>query len=142
MMHRIRSVISALAVLVYTTVGAVAVHAEMLCVGSDGHIGFEGPAGGDDCHGATVEGPSGHVMSALSGSDEECCVDFALPGRTVLKAKDSQSSVATQVVIVAWFLVENLPFDGLGFPARAPVFDERATFAQARTSHRTVILLI
>ena len=142
MRHRIRSVTSALAVLVYATMSVVAVHAETLCVGSDGHIAFEGPAGGDDCHGVTVEGPSCHAMSAPSGLEEACCIDFALPGRTVLKAIDSQAFVANQVVLVAWFLVENIPFDELCFPARAPVFDERATSARTRTSHQTVILLI
>jgi hypothetical protein len=142
MSHRFRSIISALAVLVYATVGVVAVHAETLCVGSDGHIAFEGPAGGDDCHGATVEDPSCDAMSAPSGVDAVCCTDFALPGRTALKAKDSPAFVADQVVLVAWFLAEIIPSDGWGFPARAPAFDERATSSRTRTSHQTAVLLI
>lgn len=142
MMRSIRSFISVLAVLVYATVGVVAVHAETLCVGSDGHITFEGPAGGDDCHGATLDDPSCDAISAPSGLDEACCVDFALPGRMVLKAKDSQTFVADQAVLVAWFLVENISLDGWGFMDRAPVFDDRANSARALMSHRTAVLLI
>jgi hypothetical protein len=140
MRHRIRSVTSALAVLVYATVSIVAVYAETLCVGSDGHIGFEGAAGGDDCHGATVENPSCDVMSAPS--DLNSCIDIALSGRTVLEGTDSRAFVANQMVLVAWFLVKSHPFDELGSPARAAVFDDRASSARTRTSHRTAILLI
>jgi hypothetical protein len=129
-----------LAVLVYATVSVVAVHAETLCVGSAGHIVFEGPAGGDDCHGATIEDTSSHAMSTLSGLDD--CIDIALSGRTVLMGADSRAFVANQMVLVAWFLVRNTPFDELAFPARAPVFDERATSARTRTAHQTAVLLI
>ena len=139
MRHRIRSLISALAVLVYATAGVVGVPAEMLCIGTDGHIGFEGAAGTDDCHGGTVPGESSHVE--LSGTDEVCCTDFALPGRAALKAKDSLSALVHRPVVFVWAFFENIPSEAT-FPARAPAFDVGASFARTLTSHQTAILLI
>lgn len=142
MNHRIRSVISSLTVIVYATVSVLTVHAETICVGSDGHIAFEGSAGGDDCHGVTDEDPTCHSMIAPSGLNETCCTDFALPGRTVLKAKDSQTFQANPAVLVAWFLAKEILLDKLVLSNSAPVFDERAASARTRTSHQTVVLLI
>jgi hypothetical protein len=110
-----------LAVLVYAIVSVVAVHAETLCIGSDGHIAFEGAAGGDDCHGATLEDPLRHAMS---------------------NETDSRVFVAPPIVFVAWFLMGNTPSVELHISARDAVFDERATSAQTRMAHRTAILLI
>jgi len=136
MKHRIRSVISALAVLVYASVGVVAVHAEVLCVGVDGHVAFDGPAGSDDCH-----GESSHGSLATLGGDESRCTDFALPGRTALKAADNRDALANQSIIVVWVLFENFPSEPT-FPVRAPAFDGRADSARTLTSHQTAILLI
>jgi hypothetical protein len=140
MHNRIRSATSALAVLVYAIVSVVAVHAETLCIGSDGHIAFEGAAGGDDCHGATLEDPLRHAMSTPSGLDD--CIDIALSGRTALNETDSRVFVAPPMVFVAWFLMGNTPSVELHISARDAVFDERATSAQTRMAHRTAILLI
>jgi len=141
MRHRIRSVISALAVLVFATAGVLSVHAEVLCVGTDGHIGFEGPAMSDDCHGGPVESHSPHETVATLGMEEECCTDFALPGRTAFKAKDLQNALATPPLFVVWAHFENFPSEAT-FPVLAPAFNIGAITARTLTSHQTAILLI
>lgn len=141
MRHRIRSLISALAVLVYASAGVLAVHAEVLCVGTDGHIGFDGPAMSDDCHGGPLERKSPHEKVATLGMEEACCTDFALPGRTALKAKDLQNHLANPPLFVVWALFENIPSEAT-FPVRAPALDGSANSARTLTSHQTAILLI
>lgn len=140
MSRRFRSAISALAILVYAVVAVGAVHAESLCLGSDGHIAFEGPAGGDDCHDNAVTLDSPVSSDQAIGVEGPDCVDFALPGRTVLKAQESQVGKVCQFR-VAWFLFENAPTDAT-FPARIPSNDCRAMSARTLTSHRTALLLI
>ena len=136
--HAIRFLISSLVVLVYATAAVVGVHAEMLCIGTDGHIAFEGAAGTDDCHGETAQGGSSHM--ALSDIDEACCTDFALPGRAALKAKDSPNVLVYPLVVV-WTFFRNVPSEAT-FPVSVTTFDARASSARTLTSHQSAILLI
>jgi len=141
MQRRFRPLISALVLFAYAVVGVGTVHADLLCVGADGHVAFAGPAGDDWCHDKTASSESSPApLSRIAdrGASTEC-TDLVLPGRTALKIQEQGAE--TGPLLFAWIDVALL-----GSPATVvncvPAVDLGASFARTLTSHRTTVLLI
>src|SRR5690606_20844105 len=140
MQRRFRSFISALAVFCYAVVGVGAVHADMLCLGADGHLALAGPAGDDRCHDESARSklsgdPVAWIAERGSATD---CIDFVLPGRTVLKTQEP--TVGTGPVILAWVIAAMVP-PAPTLARSVPTHDVGASRARTLSSHRTTILL-
>ncbi|WP_233578886.1 hypothetical protein [Tautonia sociabilis] len=125
----------------YAVVGVGAVHAELLCVGADGHVAFAGPAGDDRCHGESTPSDTSGVQAAriADRAASADCTDLVLPGRTALKIQEPGLEVGP--LVLARVIAAIAP-TAVALPKCAPTVDVGASLARTLTSHRTTILLI